>query len=263
MRTAWTKTIAALSCLTLLGALTAIAQAEITQRGVLQLSVDGKLSPRSLPRKGAAPISVAVDWNLATTDASPVPKLKKLGIEINRHGHFDTTGLPVCDVRRIQTASTARALAACHASLVGKGSFTANVALRDQVPYATAGKLVVFNGMQRKRPVLLGQIYSPYPFPTSFVIVFSVKDKPHGTYGTALTAKLPRSLSSWGNLTGINMKLSRRFHGAGKSRSYVSAGCPAPKGFPLATFPMARASFSFEGGSRLSSVLSSTCRARG
>jgi hypothetical protein len=166
-------------------------------------------------------------------------------------------------VRRIQPASTARALAACHSSLVGKGSFTANIALQGQEPYATTGKLVVFNGLQRKRHVLLGQIYSAYPFPTSFVIVFSVTDKSHGTYGTSLTAKLPRSLSSWGNLTGINMKLSRRFHAAGTRRSYVSAGCPAPKGFPLATFPMARASFSFAGGSRLSSVFTSTCRARG
>ncbi len=262
MRNGWKKTAAALCCFALLGT-AAIAQAEITQQGTLRLDVDGKLAPSALPRKGASPISVSVNWGLSTTDQSAVPKLKKLSIAINRHGHFDTAGLPTCEVSRIQPASTSRAISACRSSLVGKGSFSANVALQGQVPYATGGSLAVFNGKKHNKPVLLGQIYSAHPFPTSFVIVFSVNNKPHGAYGTSLSATIPRALSSWGNLTGIKMRLSRRYRVAGKRHSYVSAGCPAPKGFPRATFPLAQASFGFAGGTKLSSVFTSTCRARG
>ena len=236
---------------------------EVTQRGSLRLSVNGKLSPQKLPRDGVAPIAVSVGWKVATTDGSAVPKLRNLRIEINRHGRFDTTGLPTCPYNRIQPASSSRALANCREALVGQGSFNADIALKGQEPYATKGRLLVFNGEKGGKPVLFGQIYSPYPFATSFVIVFKVQKLGKGTYGTALSATLPKALASWGNLTGIEMRLQRRYTYAGKRRSYISAGCPAPKGFRQAVFPLARTSFGFAGEGELSSVFTSTCKARG
>jgi hypothetical protein len=216
-----------------------------------------------LPRRGEAPIAVSVEWNITTTDGSSVPKLHKLRVEINRHGHFDSTGLPLCPVNRIQPASSSRALAACRPALVGQGAFTADVALRGQEAYAARGRLLVFNGQSHGKPVLLSQIYSPHPFPTSFVIPFKIEKLSHGTYGTALDTTLPKGLAAWGNLTGIEMTLSRRYGFEGKRHSFVSAGCPAPKGFSKAIFPLARASFDFGAGTRLSSVFTSTCEARG
>jgi hypothetical protein len=239
------------------------AQAEVGQTGVLRLTVDGELTPKKLPRSGAAPIAVSVKWNMTTTDGSPAPKLKKLGIEINRHGRVDPTGLPLCPYAKIQPATSPRALANCRDALVGKGNFTATVALREQEPYATQGRLLVFNGKRHGKPVLFGQIYSARPFATSFVIIFAVSQLSDGTYGTALTATLPKGLRSWGNLTGIQMRLSRRYSYGGQRHSYISAGCPAPKGFHRAIFPLTRTSFAFTGGKKLSLVLTSTCKARG
>lgn len=235
---------------------------EVARRGALRLSLDGKLSPRSLPRQGKAPIAVTVGWKIATTDGSPVPELQTVRIEINRHGHFDYAGLPTCPYARIQPASTARALAACSTALVGQGHFTADIALEGQVPYATRGRLLVFNGNSHGKPVLFGHIYSPRPFATSFVIVFSLENLDRGTYGTALTAALPPALASWGNLTEVEMKLGRRYRHAGKPHSYISAGCPAPRGFPGAVFDLARTSFDFASGETLSSTLSRSCTTR-
>lgn len=48
----------------------------------------------------------------------------------------------------------------------------------------------------------------------------------------------------------------------GHRRSFLSASCPAPKGFPGATFPFARASFGF-GKRTLEAKLSRSCRVRG
>jgi hypothetical protein len=59
------------------------------------------------------------------------------------------------------------------------------------------------------------------------------------------------------------MKLSRRYGFEGQQRSYISAGCPAPKGFGLASFSLARTAFSFAGGKELSSTVSGTCKVRG
>jgi len=150
-------------------------------------------------------------------------------------------------------------------ALVGRGSFTANIALKGQEgeSYAAKGQLLVFNGEAKGKPVLFGQIYAAHPFATSFVITFEFSKIRKGEYGTALSATLPPALRSWGDLTGIQMNLARRYHYKGKSRSYISAGCPAPKGAHLASFRLARTSFAFSGGAQLSSTVSETCKARG
>jgi hypothetical protein len=258
-----TKTKTALSILLFCLCLAQGAGADSVREGSVQLSVEGALSPKSLPREGTAPISVSVGWSITTIDGSPVPALKTLGIEINRHGHFDYSGLPICPVAKIQPASSSRALSNCRSSLVGKGDFEAAVALRGQEAYATKGRLLVFNGQAKGKPVLLGQIYSAHPFATSFVIPFAVKTLNKGAYGTSLQATLPKSLASWGNLTGIQMTLSRRYHVQGDPHSYISAGCPAPTGFAKAVFPLARTSFAFKGGTEMGSTLSGSCRVRG
>lgn len=248
-------------CFIVLGA-AAIANAEIAQKGTLRVSVTGKLSPQALPRSGAAPIAVSVGWKIATTDGSPPPDLKTLRIDINRNGHFDTTGLPVCPYSKIQPATSGRALANCRSSLVGEGDFSAIIALEGQESYSAEGRLLVFNGLSHGKPVLLGQIYSPFPFANSFVITFKVSKLTQGAYGTALTATLPAALRNWGNLTGINMTLERRFGFGGERRSYLTAACPAPAGTGLASYRFARATFGFTGKSTMSIPLVRSCRVR-
>jgi hypothetical protein len=255
--------IAALLALAALLTLTALAGAEVRQTANLRLTVDGQLSPQKLPRKGAAPIAVSVGWQIATPDGAPPPKLKTLKIEINRAGHFDLTGLPTCPYPKIQPATTSRALANCRQALVGRGSFSVLIALEGQESYVASGQMLVFNGLQGKTPVLLGQIYSATPFSNSFVITFKLQKISKGPYGTALTAVLPPSLRAWGSLTEIQMRLSRHFSYLGHSHSFLSAGCPAPKGFPGAVFPLARTSFSFYGAAPQSLTLTRSCKARG
>jgi hypothetical protein len=59
------------------------------------------------------------------------------------------------------------------------------------------------------------------------------------------------------------MKLSRKFNFEGERRSFLTAGCPTPKGVGVAAFKLARTSFSFTDGRSVSSVLSDSCRAKG
>jgi NHL repeat-containing protein len=244
------------------GAPTATPSA-IAQKGTLRIAVEGNLSPRSLPRTGTAPISVSVAGRITTTDQSLPPQLESLRIELNRHGRLDTAGLPTCTYDRIQPASSSRALAACRPALVGRGSFTANITLAGQEPYPTRGRLLLFNSTRGGKPVLYGHIYSARPFATSFVIVFAVQKLSGGTYGTALNAPLPKAMDAWGRLTGLEMTLARNYRHRGERHSYISSGCPAPKGFGLASFPLARASFAFAGQGALRSTVVDSCRVRG
>jgi hypothetical protein len=254
--------LCALLC-AVLGAGAAGAAAELVQSGTLRIAVSGKLSPHRLPRNGSVPIAVSVGGLISATDGSLPPQLKSLRIELNRHGQLDTVGLPSCRIAQIQPASTARALAACRPSLVGQGSFSVDVVLGSQEPYPTSGRLLVFNATYKGRPALLGQIYSAHPFTSSFVIPFVIHEIGRGPYGTALSATLPRALTSWGHVTGIAMKLSRRYSYKGRAHSFISAGCPAPKGFPGTLFSLARTTFGFAEGKKLASTLTRSCTVRG
>lgn len=242
---------------------TAATSSVLAQNGNLRVAVSGKLAPKRLPRRGAAPISVSVEGEITTTDQSLPSQLKRMRIELNREGRLDTQGLPPCNYEAIQPGSSQRALSACRDSLVGKGSFTANITLAGQEPYPTAGKLLLFHSVEKGKPVLYGHIYSPKPFATSFVIVFAVQRISKGTYGIALNAPLPPAMDAWGRLTGLQMTLERRYSHKGRAHSFLSAGCSAPEGFAAASFSLARAEFSFEDGRKLRSTLISECRVRG
>lgn len=244
-------------------ALAVFAHAETTQNGNLRVTVSGKMAPKKLPRTGVAPISVSVGGQIATTDETLPPTLKSLRIELNRHGRLDYKGLPTCNYSRIQPGSSSHALAGCRSSLVGEGTFSADITLAGQEPYPTQGKLLVFNSVKGGKPVLYGHIYSPHPFATSFVIIFKVSQLKKGAFGIALNAPLPKAMKSWGRLTGLSMTLNRRFNYKGTSHSYISSGCPAPKGFSATPFQLARTSFAFDGGKQLTSVLQGECKVRG
>jgi hypothetical protein len=237
--------------------------AEIAQKGNLRVSINGQLAPHTLPRKGTAPVAVTVGGQISTTDGTEPPQLREMTIEINRHGQIESAGLPSCKANAIRTASNGRALATCGPALVGEGKFNGTITLPGSAPYPFEGKLLVFNSSEHGHPVLLAHIYSPHPFATSFVISFAISRKRKGTYGTVLTANLRKALGTKKNLTGIEMTLSRRYSYKGRRRSYVSAGCPAPKGVRSVPYSLARTSFGFADGRHLSEVLNRTCGARG
>jgi hypothetical protein len=237
----------------------------VVRRGPVQVSFDGKLTPHSLPRHGRAPVGIAVDADISGTGSGSPPQLRRLEIAINRNGHFSPQGLPLCKEREIQPSSTATARAACGDALVGEGHFAANVRLPEQSPFPSSGKVLAFNGRVHGRPAILAHIYGTQPAPTSYVLPFLIGSSrgTGGTYGTVLKTSLPQATGDWGYVTGLKMTLRRNFRYHGVQHSYLSAGCPAPRGFPGAVFPLARTSFDFAGGMTVVSVLNRSCKAYG
>lgn len=250
--------IAALALLACAG----LARAEIVQRGNVRVSFEGKLTPHTLPRKGSAPVRVLVGTKVASTNGKNPPQLRRISIAINRNGHFEPKGLPVCPLREIQPSTTADALAACRSSLVGTGQFSASVLFTQQAPFPSQGKVYAFNSTLHGHPAILAHVYGNEPVPTSFTIPFELKST-KGTYGTVLTTSLPEVTGNSSYITGLSLNLGRNFSVHGKRRSYLSAGCPAPKGFPGAVFPFAKASFSFAKHKTVTAVITRSCGARG
>lgn len=235
---------------------------DVVQHGKLRVSVDAAIAPRTLPRRGTAPISFSLDTKIASTDGSLPPQLRTISVEINRNGRFERAGLPVCSVDDIQPSTTEGALAACRSSLVGEGSFAAKVLIAQQAPFPSSGKILAFNGRWHGRPAILAHIYGTEPVSTSFTLPFVIDSIPRGTYGTKLTASLPDFTSRWGYVTDVSLELGRSFRSHGAVHSYLIAGCPAPSGFPSAVFPLSRAILGFAGRGAVSQTLTGTCRVR-
>jgi hypothetical protein len=240
----------------------ALAQAETVQRGQLRVSFQGALSPHTLPRSSEAPIRVSVAAKIAAAGKKVPPQLRRMSIAINRYGILDTKGLPICRLDQIQPATTEDALAACRRSMIGEGTFSAEVLLKGQAPFPSRGKVYAFNGELNGKPAILAHVYGTQPAPTSYTLPFVIAQG-KGTFGTTLVASLPQVTSNSGYVTGLSLKLGKTYSAGGRRHSYLSASCPAPKGFPGATFPFAKASFGFQGGQKISSTLTRSCKARG
>ena len=211
---------------------------ELVQHGQVRVALDASFAPTRLPRHGTAPIRLSVGARISSTEknAGP-PRLRRLTIAVNREGRFDPTGLPVCRLREIEPATTANALKACRGALVGEGRFAAAVGISHQSPFPQAGKLYAFNARLHGRPAILAHVYGADPVPTSYTLPFEI-GKAKGAFGLLLRASLPSGES--GHITRLSLDLGRSFAYRGRRRSYLSAGCPAPRGFPGALFPSPR-----------------------
>jgi hypothetical protein len=241
----------------------ALAPAETIQSEGLRITALAQLKPYKLPRRKPAPIAVFVAGHLQSAEGGIPPQLRRLRVEVNRHGLLQSLGLPVCHVPAIQPATTERALQTCGPALIGSGQFWANIVLPDQGVYRTQGRLLIFNGRRAGRPVILAHIYTSHPFNSSFVIPFAIKRISKGPYGTELSASLPQALGDWGYLDRIKLTLRRKYRYQGRELSYFNAACPASKGARRAAFPLAYVSFFFAGRPDLGATVNKTCGVAG
>jgi hypothetical protein len=109
--------------------------------------------------------------------------------------------------------------------------------------------------------VIYAHIYGTKPVPISQLVPFHIH-RIEGTYRVVLSAELPRVAANWGYVSGLRLTLRRTYRYRGVPHSYISAGCPAPRGFNAATYPFARASVGFDDGRTLRSTLTRVCRIR-
>lgn len=250
-----------LFCLAAL-AVVATASGDVVQQGNLRVAFDGRLSPRELPRARLAPVTVHLDGAIRTVDGGRPPQLRRISVEINRHGHLYFRGLPSCDANEIQQTTTEAALDRCRPALVGRGRFAANVDFPDLPTVPAKGRVLVFNGRSRGRAALLLHLYGSTPVRATFVLPFKISRRDRGEFGTVLTTTIPRLASDLGYVTDIELKIGRQYRHNGQRRSFLSASCAAPPGFRSTIFDFSRATFSFANRQSVRTTLTRDCRVR-
>lgn len=239
-----------------------IAQGELAQSGDLIVSLQGQITPHALPREDLAPVFVSVTGKIKTSNGTSPPPLRQLTIALNRNGKFFTRGLPTCPAGLLETTTTEQAVRRCAPALVGHGHFEANVAFPNAAPFPAQGTLLAFNAEVGGRPAILLHIYGSIPIQHTFVLPMTIAHQPTGTYGTVLSARIPKIAANVGYVTSVKLKIGRRFSYKGKMRSLLSASCAAPAGFLGALFPFAKGTFSFVNGQTLSTRLVRDCKVR-
>ena len=235
------------------------AQAELNRKGNLIVSFQGEITPSQLPRAQPSPVQVRVAGNVKTQNGMRLPQLRRIAVAINRSGRLYDKGLPTCNVASIQPATEEVAKKRCADSIVGSGHVTLVVRLPSQSDYVSRNNLLAFNGPhQGGKKLILAQIYSKNP-PGAIVLTFTVK-RSKGLYGNVIETTLPNYARGWAYLTQFDMTLGRTYTHAGKTRSYVSASCAAPAGFPGALFPFAKASYEFSTGEVVTTKIMRHCK---
>lgn len=240
-----------------------LARAELTERGDLFIRFDGGIAPNALPRHARAPIAVHISGTIKTLSGARPPSVRRISIAINRGGRLDAYGLPVCERSQIEPSTSREALDRCAPALVGTGYYIGEVAFPEQDEFRSRGRVLAFNGLVDGERVIFAHVYSTDPVPITRIIVFHVHERDTGTYGTTLSGNLPPALIRWGYLKEIVLNLHRDYTYRGQRRSYLTAACKAPAGFPGATFSFAHATMAFADGRTLSSTLTRSCRVRG
>ncbi|MEX0973536.1 MAG: hypothetical protein WDZ46_09815 [Solirubrobacterales bacterium] len=229
------------------------------QKGRFLSSLSASISPTKLPRSGLRPVSMSFGSTFENLDGSDIPGLKTMTLKLARGGVLDNRGLPRCPRARLTQRSSAGALAACRAALVGRG--TVDTALRfpeGRRSRATA-RLLLFNAGNK----LFMHIYATEPVEGTFIVPLKISTSRKGRFATTLSARFPRIAAGFGQVTGFQMTLKRTFRHRGKKRSYLLGGCPAPRALNRVAFELARVDYRFRGGLRIQNSTINSCRAIG
>lgn len=232
-------------------------RADVTATHDAFITFDSKIFPRILPRFRSIPVTIRIDGHVkARSGREPAP-LTKIELAINRAASLFRRGLPICDISSIDPSSSAEALAACSGSQIGYGRIKAESKFPGQPHFFFNGRAALFNGrLQDGRPAILIHVFNAKP-PSSFIFPFVIS-KRHGLYGTVLTADA--RISRWSRITEFKLVLNRTYRYRGRRRSYLSASCPAPKGFSVGISPFVQATLRFGDGTKSEIAMVSSCR---
>ncbi|HEY1355930.1 MAG TPA: hypothetical protein VGF09_06410 [Solirubrobacterales bacterium] len=237
----------------------------------------GAIAPIKLPRTQPAPINLSIGFESPRVEGS-TPEVESIDLELSRHITFETAGLPSCSSSQLYATDTPQEY--CPKSLVGRGSVASEIRKPDGTTITLTGHLLAFYSLDGHRSLILARVETGEPLPLVYVIPFTIRNA-EGSFGTDLSVSTqamaglqgkcattnPYCFYSPHKLVGIydrissfEMSLHRTFRGEGGRASFVSAVCPAPRGFRQVNLPIMDVRLNYlSGPPPLSSVVVRRC----
>ncbi len=215
-------------------AVTAAGAASAVQSTVL-VGADGNtqsigvnITPKKRSATKPAPATLEVITatdNATTPNGVPIPAVQAI-VDFPEGLTVYTKGYPTCNPALLQNTSTEKALEECKRAQIGGGEGTLDLVVGEKV-FPVVAAMSVFNGVPSGgKPVILLHLYSQTPVQTTLVLVGVVKNFNKQGFGTRLDVAIPLIAGGQGAVTGVKLKVFKKFFYKGKQRSYISATCP-------------------------------------
>jgi len=233
------------------------AKPTVVRAGNVMMKFNGGVTPKKLPRKRMAPITLQASGNISTLNGTHPPAASQIRIDFDKNGRTNARGLPVCKPGKLQARTTKAAKRACPKAIVGSGNTSVQVQFPESAPFTAKGPLVLFNGGVRGgKTKMFIHAYVSVPAPTAIVTSVNITKIRKGRYGTRADARIPVIAGGSGSVTSFNLKVHRKFRRGGKRQSYLVARCASGRFFADATAV-------FRGGPRVRGTIVRPCRPRG
>jgi hypothetical protein len=234
-----------------------VASADTVKSGNLEFTLNGGFSPKTLPKKTLAPITLSTSGKIKTLDGTHPPALKEFFGEVDKNGAIDVKGYPTCKAGKLQAQDTKHAKAACSTSIIGKGKTDVEILFEESKPVPVKSELVVFNGgVSGGTTTLYVHAYITFPVPAAIVTTVKIKKINKGPYGYSFKATIPKIAGGSGSVTSFDLSINKTFNYKGKKVSVLSAKCPTGK-------LQARGTAVFSDGTRLSTGIVRPCTGKG
>jgi hypothetical protein len=219
------KALGAITALVLLAA--GSAYGLTVRAGNIIANGDGGFAPTALPRDHDAPIKLFGHGRIRTVDGTRPSPLRKIVVELDKHGHAETRGLPKCTLQKLVATTTKQARKICPGAVIGTGFGTALIELPEQQPIEASSPITIFNGPEMHgNPSGIGHAYLTYPVPTTYLVQAELEKVHHGRYGYRVEVNLPKIANDYGSGIYGRLKIDRKWTYKGKRLSVANARCP-------------------------------------
>lgn len=217
-----TMAVAALVAVSVAGIATGANKPVTVEAGNLRVTFNGGFSPKKLPKKKFAPITLTASGKIETKDGTHPPALKSVVLESDKNGAINVKGIPVCKSGKLQSRDTKAAEKACPNSIIGKGTTDIEVQFPESKPIPVESKLLVFNGgFSGGTTTLFIHAFITVPTPAAVVTTVKIKKIKNGRYGLKSVATIPKIAGGSGSVTAFNLTINRK--------GVLTAKCPDGK----------------------------------
>jgi hypothetical protein len=230
----------------------------------------GGLLPDKLPRSHRSPVELLLDYTPEIKRA----ELQSFSLELSRTIAIHTEGLRGCPISDLYLSAKA-AKRMCAGSLVGHGAVTSEVPIPGQPAGPVKRGLLAFYSQTGRQRYILAQVTSGPPHPLTYVIPFRLKSPSSEGFGLRLEVAHmsevrgevrygPRLEGVYSKISELDLSLKRAFKYKGRRVGFLSADCPAPRGYSGVTYLLmkVRLTYTVAGGAPQSRSLALTrsCR---